>query len=58
MRRRRAGSRRAAGFAYSRVDDRITSSTTARPFAPSVAPVAVLSTITSASSGGNTSVAP
>src|ERR1043166_5256111 len=33
-------------------------STTARPFASSVAPVAVLSTITSASSGGNTSVAP
>jgi hypothetical protein len=40
------------------VDERITSSMIVRPFASSVAPVAVLSTITSASSGGNTSVAP
>src|SRR5438874_1572035 len=58
MRRLRAGSSSAAGFAYRRVEERISSSTTTRPFASSVAPVAVLSTMTSASSGGNTSVAP
>src|SRR5882672_10135587 len=58
MKRRRTGSSSAARCAYRRVDERINTSTIARPFASSVAPVAVLSTITSASSGGNTSVAP
>src|SRR5207249_7266087 len=58
MKRRRTGSSSAAWCAYRRVDERINTSTIARPFASSVAPVAVLSTITSASSGGNTSVAP
>ena len=48
----------AAGWANSRVDDSMTWSTISRPLDRSVAPVAELSTMQSASSGGNASVAP
>ena len=48
----------ALGLAYNRVVDRKSSSTTTSALAARVSPVAVISTITSASSGGRTSVAP
>ena len=53
-----SGSARAAGLAYNRVDDVSSVSMMTKSFARSVLPVAVLSTIKSASSGGKTSVAP